>query len=150
MTMRGLCLTLVLLATPAVVSAQGDGAIVVTKDAPAEPPTSQAWLVVDGHSQGLAGYDIDPAAHDKPQRVVVYRGIYGVNFSGAYSEPLTLRFRHFVGGIAFRNDFLPDSARYKIGDRITVFDVVMFDSALGCPAVGAPRHDPSAIPARRR
>ncbi len=117
--------------------------------------TDQAWLVVDGHSQGLAGYDVDPNDHHKPARflvninndldgqvkdilkaqglpvkrgVTVYRVTYAVNVPSEYSEPLVLHFRHEAVGIDFNNTYFPEIARYKIGNRITLFDAVMWDS----------------------
>ena len=118
--------------------------------------TDQAWLVVDGHSQGLAGYDIDPNGLHKPARfyvdlngdldgqvkdilkaqgfpvkpgVTVYRVSYAVNVPSEYHEPFTLHFRHECRVVGFNNTYFPETARYKIGDRITLFDAVMWDTS---------------------
>lgn len=115
----------------------------------------QAWLVVDGQAEGLAGYDIASSAAKQPltlyvninsqldgevkdilkaqgfpvkQDMTVYRVSYGVNRADEYTLPTTLHFRHVSNAIAYNNDGIPDTARYKIGERIPLFSAVAWDS----------------------
>lgn len=115
----------------------------------------QAWLVVDGHSEGLVGGDIPPADVNKPlslyanisdnldgaikdilraqgfpvkEGVTVYRITYGVDRPDEGTLPQTLRFRHAANNLMFNNAFLPATVDCRIGDRVTIFDAVMLDS----------------------
>lgn len=61
--------------------------------------------------------------------VTTYRIHYGVFSPAMYSLTETLHFRNSAYLLEFQNDWLPQTARYKVGERITLLDAIALDSS---------------------
>lgn len=145
-------------------TAEGQWIVTLPKDQ-AGHLQDQVWLVSNGHSEGLAGGFISPIECRKPlcltasvngdmdsavkdilqaqglpvkPDVSVYRVSYGVNRPSITSHA-TLRFRHGQEAFLYNTMYQPETARYKFGDRITLFDGVLLDSGIGAMTVFDPK-----------
>jgi len=129
--------------------------------------TDQEWLVVDGQSVGYGGGFLPPDAADKPlklyanandemdemikdtlkaqgfpvkQGVSVYHISLGLNVPVSISSSRTLRLRHSRSILMYTP--IPAEKRYKVGDKIPLYDVAAIDASVSHSKIFDPK-DPT-------
>lgn len=142
------------------VTRTSDGCYIMLSPEVAKTVQDQVWLVIDGKSEGFGRYFYSPDMSSKPlhytvsvssdldsqvkdilkaqgipfrSSVTTYHIICGVNVPNNISVSKSFSFRHESNILAFTP--IPETAAYKIGDKIPLLEAIALDTSLSSSGI---------------